>query len=201
MPEGTRYEAVVIGASAGGLHALSTVLAGLPGIFSSAIAIVQHLDASSDGYLAEHFNRRSAIPVKEAEDKESVRGGTAYVAPAGYHLLIERDRSFSLSVDEKVSFVRPAIDVLFESAADAYGAGLIGVVLTGSNCDGAEGLRMIKRRGGLAIVQDPVAAEARAMPQAALAAVRCDHVVGLDGVAPLLADLCQGEGHGARRYC
>jgi two-component system chemotaxis response regulator CheB len=190
------YEAVVIGASAGGMRALTAILSRLPEAFAAPIAIVQHVDAQADGYLAEHLNAACALTVKEAEDKESLRAGTVYLAPGGYHLLVEPDRSLSLSVDEKVNFARPAIDVLFESAADAFGGALIGVVLSGGNGDGASGLKAIKRRGGVAIVQDPACAEARQMPQAALAAAKADHVVGLDGVAALLIELC-----GDKRPC
>src|SRR5262245_32247340 len=111
------YEGIVIGTSAGGMHALKTILSDLPAEFPLPIAVVQHLGAQSDAYLAEYLHRQSAIIVKEAADKEELCPGTAYIAPAGYHLLIEPDKSFSLSVDEKVNFSRPSIDLLFESAA------------------------------------------------------------------------------------
>jgi len=192
------FEAVVLGVSAGGMHALKTIVQALPAAFSLPIAIVQHLGPQSEAYLAEHLNRFSAIEVKEAEDKETLRPGTAYLAPAGYHLLIEPDRSFSLSVDDKVNYSRPSIDLLFESAADAFGDALIGVVLTGANSDGAHGLRAIKQRGGLAVVQNPDTAEASRMPRAALAATAVDHIVDLERIAMLLRNLSRGVPCGTR---
>lgn len=191
------FEAIVIGVSAGGMHALKTILPVLPADFPLPIAIVQHLDAASDTYLPDYLNRISSITVKEAEDKESLRQGTAYLAPPGYHLLIEPDRSFSLSVDEKVNYSRPSIDMLFKSAADAYAETLIGVVLTGANGDGAKGLKAVKQLGGLAIVQNPKMAEASFMPRAALeAAVTVDHIANLERIAPLLIQLSEGEAYG-----
>lgn len=192
------FEAVVLGVSAGGMHALKTIVQALPAAFSLPIAIVQHLGPQSEAYLAEHLNRFSAIEVKEAEDKETLRPGTAYLAPASYHLLIEPDRSFSLSVDDKVNYSRPSIDLLFESAADAFGDALIGVVLTGANSDGAQGLRAIKQRGGLAVVQNPDTAEASRMPRAALAATAVDHIVDLERIAMLLRNLSRGVPCGTR---
>jgi two-component system, chemotaxis family, protein-glutamate methylesterase/glutaminase len=192
------FEAVVLGVSAGGMHALKAIIPELPATFSVPIAIVQHLGAQSDAYLVEYLNRLSAINVKEAEDKEILSPGTVYVAPAGYHLLIEPDRSFSLSVDDKVNFSRPSIDLLFESAADAFGEALIGVVLTGANTDGAKGLKAIKRLGGLAVVQNPKTAEASCMPRAALAATAVDHIVDLERIALLLRKLCNGDPCGTR---
>jgi two-component system chemotaxis response regulator CheB len=183
------FEAVVMGVSAGGMYALKTILPALPATFPLPVAIVQHLGPQSDAYLAEHLDSLSAMTVKEAEDKETLRPHTAYLAPAGYHLLIEPDRSFSLSVDDKVNFSRPSIDLLFESAADTFGPGLIGVVLTGANADGAHGLKAVRQKGGLAIVQDPKTAEASYMPRAALEATPADHVVDLEHIAPLLMRL------------
>jgi two-component system chemotaxis response regulator CheB len=191
------FEAAVIGVSAGGLHALKTILPALPEAFPLPIAVVQHLDAQADTYLADYLDRLSAIAVKEADDKEALQPGTAYLAPAGYHLLVEPDRSLSLSVDEKVNFSRPSIDLLFESAADAFGEKLIGIVLTGANSDGARGLKAIRDRGGLTIVQDPRTAEAPFMPRAALQAAPADYVADLERIAPLLIQLCQGDHHGA----
>jgi len=151
--------------------------------------IVVHLLPGRPSLLAQVLGVRSALPVKEAEDQESARGGVVYVARPGYHLLIERDRTFALSVDEPVHHSRPAIDVLFESAADAYGARLAGVILSGANQDGARGLAVIKAGGGLTIVQSPQDAAAREMPDAALAAVRADHVLPAAAIASLLGQL------------
>lgn len=186
-----------MGASAGGMRALAAVLGRLPASFSLPISVVQHVDERADGYLAEHLDRLCAIRVKEAEDKEMMTAGTAYLAPAGYHLLVDPGGSFSLSIDERVNFVRPAIDVLFESAADAFGETLIGVVLTGANDDGAGGLKAVKQRGGLAIVQSPRTAEAKRMPESALAATTVDFVLDLDEIAARLVELCEeGVTHG-----
>ncbi|TCM16085.1 CheB methylesterase [Novosphingobium sp. PhB165] len=184
-----RYEAVVMGASAGGLQALKSLLSALPESFRLPIAIVQHVDASAKSYLAEILSRDCKLAVTEAEDKADFRSGTVYLAPTGYHLLIEPDCSLSLSVDEKVNYCRPAIDPLFESAANAFGPTLIGVVLTGANQDGARGLQHIRTRGGCAIVQDPESAESRFMPRAALDAGPVDHIVPLSEIAPLLGAL------------
>jgi two-component system chemotaxis response regulator CheB len=192
------HEAIVIGASAGGVRALATILSQLPLAFPAPIAIVQHIEASGESSLAAHFQSTCVIAVKEAEDKERLEAGTVYLAPAGYHLLIEADRTVSLSVDEKVNFSRPAIDLLFTSAADVYGPALIGVVLTGASADGAAGLAQVKRCGGLAIVQDPATAASPTMPDAAIAATDVDHVVAIDALARLLMQLCSGEPHGRR---
>ncbi len=190
-----RYEAAVMGLSAGGLQALKQVLPSLPAHFPIPLAIVQHMGERSDSFIVEYLNQLSPLTIKEAEDKESLCAGTVYIAPPGYHLLIESEHSFSLSVDERVNHACPSVDVLFESAAIAYGASLIGVILTGANSDGALGLKAIKAGGGLTIVQNPQTAEAPAMPQAALAiASAIDYVVELKQLAPLLLHLVQPKG-------
>lgn len=183
----TGYEAIVIGASAGGFAALTEILPRLPKALPQAVVVVQHLHPGGGDYMVEFLSQHCPLPVKEAEDKEPIKPGVIYVAAAQYHLLIERDRSFSLSVDDKVNYSRPSIDVLFESAAVAYGPKLIGVILTGANADGAAGLAMIKACGGLAIVQDPATAEVSYMPQAALAATTVDYSLDLAGIVRLLA--------------
>ena len=161
-------EAVVIGASAGALEALSQILPALPSDFKLPIFIVVHLPPTPESLLTEVFAAKCALPVKEAEDKEPIQPGTIYFAPPNYHLLVEPNRKLSLSSDEPVLFSRPSIDVLFESAADAYGDSLIGVILSGANNDGAQGLKRIIDAGGRGLVQDPASAEAAAMPQSAL---------------------------------
>lgn len=188
------YEAVVIGCSAGGLQALKILLPELPAKLLLPVIIVQHISENSDGFIIEYLNQSSKITVKEAEDKEPIYSNTAYLAPPGYHLLIEAERIFSLSVDERVNYSCPSIDVLFESAAKVYGESLIGIVLTGANADGAHGLKTIKEHGGLAIVQNPVTAENPAMPKAALAAVDADYVVDIEQIATLLVKLALAEG-------
>jgi two-component system chemotaxis response regulator CheB len=184
-----RYAAVVVGVSAGGIEALKVLLPALPASFSLPIAIVQHRDLHSSGFLAAFLNSMSRIAVSEAEDKEPFCAGHAYLAPAGYHLLIESDCSLSLSVDPRVNYSCPSIDVLFESAADVFAESLIGIVLTGANADGAQGLKAIKAHGGLAVVQDPQTASAMAMPRAALEATPVDYVVDLVRIAPLLIQM------------
>lgn len=166
---GTPPEAVVIGASAGALEALGAILPSLPEHFPLPLMIVVHMPPDRESILVDLFRARCRIQVREAEDKEPVRGGTAYFAPPDYHLLVEADRHLSLSSDEPVLHSRPSIDVLFESAADAYGAAVIAVVLSGANHDGAAGLRAVSEAGGTAIVQSPKEAFAAAMPEAAKA--------------------------------
>ena len=147
-----RYEAIVMGTSAGGLNALSTVLPMLPGDFPLAIVVVQHVHRDSGNFFVEYLHEKCQLRVKEAEEKESIQPGVVYIAPANYHLLIEHNRTFALTIDEKVNYSRPSIDVLFDAAAQVYGSRLIGIVLTGANADGAKGLKTIKAHGGLAIV-------------------------------------------------
>ncbi len=159
---------VVIGASAGALEALSVILPALPGDFPLPVMVVVHVPQDRKSTLAEIFASKCRMTVKEAEDKEPLRPGTVYIAPPGYHLLVEVDFSVSLSSDEPVLYSRPSIDVLFESAADACGDTVTGIILTGANSDGARGLRRILDAGGAALVQAPEGASAAAMPQAAL---------------------------------
>ncbi|GGF69970.1 chemotaxis protein CheB [Azorhizobium oxalatiphilum] len=160
--------AVVIGASAGALEALSAILPALPASFSLPIMVVVHVPPDKHSLMAELFQAKCRIAVREAEDKEPIEGGTVYFAPPDYHLLVESDACLALSTDAPVLFSRPSIDVLFESAADAYGPALIGIVLTGANQDGARGLRAVVDAGGTALVQDPANAFAGAMPEAAI---------------------------------
>ncbi len=186
------FEAVVIGVSAGGLDALDSILPQLPAGFPVSVLIVQHISPDSDNFLSKRFERRCSNRVKEAEDKDVILPGTIYFAPPNYHLLVETDKSLALSVDPRVNFSRPSIDVLFETAAEAFLDTLIGVILTGSNEDGAEGLAAVKEHGGLAIVQDPRTAAAEQMPLAALKATRADYIVALNEVAALLNELVSG---------
>ncbi|WP_337158412.1 chemotaxis protein CheB [Pseudomonas putida] len=182
-------EAVVIGASAGGVAALLQVLGGLPEGFAIPVLCVLHLPDERHSQLASVLQRRIHRPVREARDKEGIAPGLIYVAGAGYHLSVERDLSLSLSQEEPVHFSRPAIDFLFQSAADAYGAGLLGVLLTGANEDGAQGLLQIKNSGGRTVVQDPRDAQVALMPEAALALQQPDHILSLSGIGHLLATL------------
>jgi two-component system chemotaxis response regulator CheB len=187
-----RFELIVIGTSWGGLDALRRLLANVPDEVDVPIAIAQHRSPDSlRGAFETNVQRAVARRVREVDDKDAIERGHIYVAPPDYHLLVERG-SFALSTDERVQFARPSIDVLFESAADAYGAGVIGVVLTGANDDGAAGLRRIADRGGIAIVQDPATAERRAMPDAAIAAA-ASVILPLEAIGPYIADLCHEE--------
>lgn len=183
------YRAVVIGVSAGGLEALRLILARLPADFPVPVVVVQHQGPEGEGFLARYLNQRCEVVVKEAEDKEAALPGTVYLAPANYHLLLEDDGSFALSLEGRHRFSRPSIDILFESAADVYGPRLIAVILTGANDDGSQGLAAVKRRGGLAVVQDPATAEVAAMPAAAIAAAAVDFVLPLRAIAPFLVNL------------
>jgi two-component system chemotaxis response regulator CheB len=188
-----RIEAIVMGGSTGALEALSVLLPALPARASFPVAIVVHVPSGRPSRLAELLGGWTALPVREPEDKEPIAAGIVYVAPPSYHLLVEATRTFALSVDEAVNFSRPAIDVLFQSAADAYREGLVGVVLSGANADGARGLAAIKRRGGRTIVQDPDGAPAPQMPWAACQAVTPDHTLALPELATLLGRLVAGQ--------
>lgn len=183
------YRAIVIGASAGGLQAIKTIVTSLTATFGIPIIVAQHLSPLTDRSWIGLINNKSALTVKEADEKERISPGTIYIAPANYHLLIEREETFSLSIDPKVNYARPSIDVLFESAADVYGSHLIGVVLTGANNDGAGGLRQIKDKGGLAIVQQPETAESSCMPLAAIAATQVDYILPLEEIVSLFVKL------------
>src|SRR5688572_5557406 len=187
----TRYDVVVVGASWGGLNALSKLISGLPADFQMPVVLVQHRSKGSENLLARLLQDDTLLPVREVDDKDPILEGHVYVAPADYHLLVE-DTYFSLTTDDAVRFSRPSIDVTFTSAADSHAARVIGVVLTGANDDGSRGLRRIIDRGGLAIVQDPDTAEVRTMPQAALAAAPTARVLDLNGIGAALTELDMG---------
>jgi two-component system chemotaxis response regulator CheB len=188
-PAARPIDAVVIGASAGGLAALSALVSGLPTEFRLPLLMVQHVPATGPTHLAEIFQRNTALRVKEADDKEAVCGATLYFAAPGYHLLVEADLTLSLSQDDAMHFSRPSIDVLFESAADAWGERVAGILLTGANEDGAAGLEAIKQAGGITIVQDPSEAEVQTMPLAALQRFAPDYILPLRDIHRLLRDL------------
>lgn len=191
------FELVAIGTSMGGLYALEVIFANLPRNFPAAIAVVQHRHQASDGKLSACLQQYSAMPLKDAEDKENILPGCIYLAPANYHLLVEAGQNkndpchYALSTEAPVSYARPSINVLFESVADAYKEKVIGIILTGASNDGAKGLAKIKQRGGLAIVQAPATAESRTMPEAAIATIAVDWILPLQAIAPFLIDLCQ----------
>lgn len=185
---------VAIGTSLGGLNALMAVLRHLPAGLPAPIAIVQHRGPSSnsDSGLLGMLQRITLLAVVEAEDKMPLVPGTVYLAPADYHLLIEEPGQMALSTDPPVRSARPSIDVLFETAAAAYGPGLLAVLLTGASADGADGLAAVKARGGRAIVQDPSTAEASLMPAAGIAAVSVDYVLPLEAIGGHLVTLIEG---------
>lgn len=188
---GVGYDIVVVGTSWGGLAALRTLVAGLPDSFQMAVTLVQHRHKDSDHLLRTLLQERSTLRVFEVEDKMPLEHGHIYVAPPNYHTLIEPGY-FSLSTDAPVRFSRPSIDVTFASAADSYTHRTVGIVLTGANEDGSEGLRRISDRGGLAIVQDPESAESRPMPEAARKAVPRARVMTLDAIVNFVASLPAG---------
>ena len=161
-------EAVVIGASAGGVDALGLLLPALPARLRAAVLIVVHLPRERPSLLVDIFQPRCAVPVREAEDKQPVQAGTVYFAPPDYHLLLDEGPQLALSADEPVHYSRPSIDVLFESAARIYRRGLLGIVLSGGNDDGSAGLATVLRAGGAGIVQLPQSAAVPLMPASAL---------------------------------
>jgi two-component system, chemotaxis family, protein-glutamate methylesterase/glutaminase len=183
---------VVIGASYGGLSALQILLPDLSPEFSLPVVIVQHRKKDGDDGLCEYLRKRCRLPLIEPNDKEKVEPGCVYLAPRDYHLLVEKS-IFALSTESPVAYARPSIDVLFESAADVYQQRLIGVILTGANRDGAQGLAKIKSLGGLTVVQDPRSAESPTMPEAAISATPVDKILPLPGIASYLNELCHPD--------
>jgi two-component system chemotaxis response regulator CheB len=184
-----RIDAVVIGASAGGVEALAVLLPALAPGLSPPVFIVVHLPRSPPSVLAEIFTRKCAVPVREAEDKEAVSPGTVYFAPNNYHLLVDRGPQLSLSADDPVHHSRPSIDVLFESAVEIYGARLLGIILSGANEDGALGLAAIHDAGGVTVVQSPNEARAPHMVLSALKLRPADRVLPLSEIADMLRTL------------
>ncbi len=183
---------VVVGTSLGGLSALTAVLRILPRSFPVPIVVVQHRAPAPDDRLAALLQQHTALAVVEAEDKMPMDSGTVYLAPGDYHLLVEEPGLLALSTDPPIRAARPSIDVLFETAAAAYGEALLGVLLTGASADGAAGLAAIKARGGIALVQEPATAEAGVMPAAGLAAAAVDYVLPLSRIGPHVMSLVEG---------
>jgi two-component system, chemotaxis family, protein-glutamate methylesterase/glutaminase len=188
VPHGS-IELVAIGASAGGVDAIGTLLRTLPPDFPATIAVVLHIPPDRTSLLPTLFGAGCALPVKEVEDKEFIVPGTVYVAAPDYHMLVEPDRSFALSQDEAVNFSRPSIDLLLESAAVAYRERLLGIVLTGGSPDGAAGLQRVRALGGQAWVQDPDNANAPTMPASAIARAGADRIMDVTTLARALADM------------
>jgi len=189
---GPAFEIVALAASAGGLKALTDVLAALPADFPAALVVVQHLDPRHRSLMAELLGRRTALPVKEAQEGDRLEPGRAYVAPPNRHLLVNPDNTLSLTQTELVHFVRPSADLLFESAAASYRERAIAVVLSGSGKDGAMGVKAIKKMGGTVIVQDAKTSEFFGMPEAAQQTGMVDFVLPLPEIAPALQTLVNG---------
>lgn len=185
------YDLVVVGTSWGGLAALRTFVSGLPKSFQMAIAVVQHRHKDSDHLLRTLVQERTPLKVHEIEDKMPLERGSVYIAPPDYHTLVEPGH-FSLSTEGPVRYSRPSIDVTFLTAADSYGHRTVGVVLTGANADGSEGLRRISDRGGLAIIQDPATAESTLMPSSAVKSVPRARVMKLEEITQFIASLPAG---------
>jgi two-component system chemotaxis response regulator CheB len=185
-----KYQAIVIGTSAGGLDALAMILPEIRKDLPVPIIIVLHISASSESYLVDYLDKMTSIRVKEAEDKEELKPGTVYFAPPDYHILVEEDFTLSLSNSEKVNYSRPSIDVLFETASWAYKNELIGVLLTGANWDGADGLKTIHETGGFTIVQDPKSAHVPRMPESAIEKFKPSKILKLNKISGALNDLC-----------
>jgi two-component system chemotaxis response regulator CheB len=191
----TSYQAVIIGCSKGGIKALCEILSGIPRDFPLPIIIVSHLCPDTSSKLSSILSQSSHISVQDAEEKVRPKAHHAYIAPPNYHLLIDDDGTFALNVDPKVSFSRPSIDVSFETAAEFYQENLISVILTGANSDGTHGTKMVKKNGGLVIVQSPETAEARTMPESVIAAGYADYIVLLENISTKLLALINGNVH------
>jgi len=190
-----QYEIVCIGTSYGGLLALQKLLPALPAGFATPVCVVQHRSRDEDYGLCKFLQRCCRLEIREPNDKEEIRSSVVYLAPRDYHLMIERG-TFSLSIEPPVSYARPSVDVLFESAADAYRERAVGVILTGANRDGAHGLTKIKERGGAVLVQQPMDAQSAQMPEAAINAVgaeRIDYILPLAQIADCLERLCAAD--------
>lgn len=185
--------AVVVGGSAGAFEPLRAILGALPADFPAPILLVQHLHASDEGLFAQHLDEVTPLTVLEATDKLAVLPGHVYVAPANYHMLAENRETIALSIDSPVNYSRPAIDVLFESAARVWGDRLLGVLLSGASPDGTAGLQAIKARGGHTLVQDPAGAELPLMPDSAIRAGVADEVLPPQGIAARLLAASRGE--------
>lgn len=184
-----KIKAIVIGSSAGGFYALRTLFSGLKKDFAIPILIVQHLSPHSESVMASILDQLTTLYVKEADDKDLIKKGFAYIAPPNFHMLVESDHTISLNVEEKVCFSRPSIDVLFETASFVYNEHLLGILLTGANGDGAFGMKNIKKHGGITIVQNPETAEAPEMPQTAINLKIVDYVFDLEEIITYLNSL------------
>lgn len=176
------YQLIVIGISAGGINFMSKLLSELTSDFTIPIVVIQHIADSSKGTWVKMLNEQHPLTIKEADEKEKITENTIYFAPANYHLLIEQNKTFTLTLEDKVNYARPSIDVTFETAADCFQENLIGIIGTGANSDGAKGLRKIKYTGGHTIVEDPSLAETPSMPEAAIRTAQPDLVLSNEAI-------------------
>jgi len=179
---------LAIGGSAGSLQVILAVLSAIGDGFPMPVLVVLHRNGVFESSLEDLFSSRTGLSIKEVEEKDLLLDGTVYLCPADYHVLLETDRSFSLDYSERVHFSRPSIDVTFRSAADVYGAGLMCLLLSGGNVDGAEGMQYVKDRGGITVVQDPATADVPYMPQQAITRMRPDHIVPTEGIPGFIRD-------------
>ena len=180
---------LVIGGSAGSLQVVLSLLAAIGEDFPMPVLIVLHRNGGFESSLEDIFSSRTRLPIREVEEKDPLRAGTIYLCPADYHVLLEKDHSFSLDYSERVHFSRPSIDVTFRSAADVFGPGLIGLLLSGGNADGAEGMQYVQERGGLTVVQDPSTADVPYMPQQAINRMKVDFIVPTDEIPRFVRQL------------
>jgi two-component system chemotaxis response regulator CheB len=184
---------LVIGGSAGSLQVILSLLAAIGEGFPMPVLILLHRNGGFESSLEDIFSSRTSLPIREVEEKDPLRAGTIYLCPADYHVLLEKDHSFSLDYSERVHFSRPSIDVTFRSAADIFGPGLICLLLSGGNSDGAEGMQYVQERGGLTAVQDPATADVPYMPQQVINRMKVDFIVPTDDIPRFVRQL--GEPH------
>ena len=186
METNKKYRAIVIGTSAGGLHAVSAILDEFPADYPIPVIIVQHRSKDQRELLEEVLQSKCKIRIKQADEKEKIESGCVYIAPPDYHLLVESDETFSLSADEPVRFSRPSIDVLFETAAAVFKNALIGIILTGASNDGSSGIVAIKKNGGLTIAQNPAEAQFPFMPKSSIETKEINYVWTLSDIRNFL---------------
>ena len=185
----TKYQAIVIGGSAGSLSVLFEIFPALPRDLNATIILVLHRKNSSDSSLSTLLATKTRLPTKEVEDKDEILPGNIYLAPADYHLLLEKNYTFSLDYSEKINFSRPSLDVTFESAADIFGSSLVAILLSGANEDGTSGMKAVKKAGGLTIVQKPESAQMSFMPQHAINNVDIDKIMDINEIATFINSL------------
>lgn len=188
METKNEFDAIVIGASAGGLFAMTSILKPLPATYPVPLIVVQHRAKDERSLLEEVLQQKCTIGIKQADEKEVIRRGFVYFAPPNYHLLVENNRTFSLNYDAPVNYSRPSIDVLFETAADVFKNRLLGIILTGANKDGAQGMKKIRALGGTTIAQEPATADYPEMPQSAINTGAIQHILTPEAIGHFLLD-------------